>query len=266
MWFDHGFIIGLGALLVHQYHQEDIEVINVLYSKSKVTTREMISLHLTVTRVFSVLHSTQVLHYVVADVRPSNKDIFIFDGFGCALMHWLRGVNKVLLQCNLVSGESNVTVIKKTDYHYILQDKTNGSTVYGLTVFIKQHNGNSCGPIACLKLLDVFGCIPDSINSLDELSGTQLRCIVMDCYNRVRKDVKDDIRLLNKMRKRKDAPGFTAGDKYDDLEKNKDIDEKPVDLITPEKKKHKKEDSEVNTAREVAIGKKKEFHQSRQKR
>ena len=97
VWFDHGFIIGLGALLVHQFHRVDIEVVNVLYSKSKVTSREMIPLRTTVTKVFSVLHSTDVLHYVVAEVRPTTQEVFIFDGFGCALRHWLQGVTKVLL-------------------------------------------------------------------------------------------------------------------------------------------------------------------------
>ena len=142
------------------------------------------------------------------------------------------------------------------DYHYILQDKTNIWTVYGPTAFIKQHDGNSCGPIACLKLLDVFGCIPDSITSLDALSGTQLRRVVMDCYDSVRNEIEDDIKLVNKTRKRKDAPGSTA----------RDDDEEPVDLITPEKKKHKKEDSEVDTARKAAISKKKEFRAEQAKK
>ena len=149
----------------------------------------MILLCSSVTKVFSVLHLTQAFHYVVAEVRLLNKEVFIFNGFGCSLRNWLHGVTKVLLQCNLLSGESNVTIIKKTDYHYILQDKTKIWMVYGPTIFIKQHDGNSCGPIACLKLLDVFGCIPYSINNLGELSGTQLRCVVMDCYDSVRKDI-----------------------------------------------------------------------------
>ena len=171
VWFDHGFIIGLGALLVHQFHQVDIEVVNVLYSNLKVTCREMIPIRSTVMRVFSVLHSTQVLHYVVAKVRPSTQEVFIFDGFGCALRHWLRGVTNVLCQCNLLSGETNVTDVKKTNNHYILKDNANMWTVYGPTAFIKQHDNNSCGPIACLKLLDVFDCIPETIVNLDDLTG-----------------------------------------------------------------------------------------------
>ena len=102
---------------MHGFHRLDIEVVNVLYSKAKVTTREMISLCSTVTRAFSVLHLSQALHYVVAEIRPSNKEVFIFNGFCCALRHWLCGVTKALIQCNLLSGESNITVIKKTEYY-----------------------------------------------------------------------------------------------------------------------------------------------------
>ena len=77
----------------------------------------------------------------------------------------------------------------------------------------------------------------------------------------------DNIRLVNKTRKRKDAPGSTADDKYDkDMKKGMDANEKPVDLIMPEKKKHKKEDSEVDTARKAAISKKKGFRAKQAKK
>ena len=36
IWFDHGFIVGFGAALVHRFHKEDVEVIHVLYSGTKV--------------------------------------------------------------------------------------------------------------------------------------------------------------------------------------------------------------------------------------
>ena len=112
-------------------------------------------------------------------------------------------------------------------------------TVYGPTVFIKLHDGNSCGPIACLKLLDVLGCIPDTFNNRDELSGTQLRSLVMDCYDRIRKDIEDDIKLLNKC-KRKDAPGSKDDDISDDVKNDMNKDVEPVDLTTPVKKKQKR--------------------------
>ena len=92
----------------------------------------------------------------------------------------------------------------------------------------------------------MLGCIPDTINNLDELSGKQLRSLVMDCYDRIRKDIEDDIKLLNKCKrkdvkcKRKDAPGSRDDDINDDVKNDMNKDVELVDLTTPVKKKQKR--------------------------
>ena len=120
-----------------------------------------------------------------------------------------------------------MTDVKITNNHYILKDNTNMWTVYGPTAFIKQHDNYSCGPIACLKLLDVFGCFPATIVNLDDLTGQQLRTVVMDCYDAIRKDMEDDIRLVNK-RKRKDAPGSKEDDKKEAMDKDNAVEKKKL--------------------------------------
>ena len=132
-------------------------------------------------------------------------------------------------------------------------------------MFIKQHDNNSCGPIACLKLLDVFGCIPEIIVNLDDLTGKQLRTVVMDCYDTIRKDMEDDIRLLNK-KKRKDAPGSKKDDRKEAVDKDKSAEIEEVDLTTPPRKKEKREVSDVDTARKEAISRKKEFRAEQAKK
>ena len=39
IWFDHGFIVGFGAALIHRYHRDDVEIIHVLYSGTKIVKK-----------------------------------------------------------------------------------------------------------------------------------------------------------------------------------------------------------------------------------
>ena len=62
----------------------------------------------------------------------------------------------------------------------------------GPYVFIEQMDGHSCGPIACIKMMSLFGRVPSDVN-VHSVPAMELRKIVMNDFRKVCQEIDSDI-------------------------------------------------------------------------
>ena len=140
--------------------------------------------------IYAVFHSWSKAHYVVCSVCVDSKKIIIFDGLKTTLASWITGILKVLCYCSLITDEDSVVIKQQSPFKFNLEDGDKIWSIYGPIVHVKQKDGHSCGPIACLKLMQVFARSPED---LDVLTWLELLRLETDDYCAVMSEVRDDI-------------------------------------------------------------------------
>ena len=145
----------------------------------------------------------------------------------------------VIIVCIAGPGTTEIEILERCKNHFVLKQNNNKWSIIGPTVFIKQRDGNSHGPMACLKLMDVFGLIPEDIDDLDLLSGVQL----MNCYANLRERLDPELRDPVPRRNEKNEDGL---DKSSDankqtLDKTREMSESDDEEKPSPKKKTKQQ-------------------------
>ena len=110
-------------------------------------------------------------HYAVMEVSTFNKKVVVFDGLRHPLLKWIDHIISSLRRCMLIGLDDTFNAVPDAatlDVHGSLRTHLiNGYTiifqgskdeVWKLErgEFIKQVDGYNCGPIACLKILELF--------------------------------------------------------------------------------------------------------------
>ena len=73
-------------------------------------------------------------------------------------------------------------------------DENEGTWLIGKDPKLKQYDGINCGPIACLKVMEIYGIIPKNSVEAASVMHAQGYCgIVMELYNRFMKRYEPDI-------------------------------------------------------------------------
>ena len=140
--------------------------------------------------VYAVLHSRSEAHYVVCSVRVEQKKIIIFDGMKTTLVSWFTGILKVLCYCALTTDADSVVIKQQAPNKLTIEDNDKIWSIYGPIAHIKQNDGHSCGPIACHKLMQVFGRTPEDH---DVLTWVEPRKLVTNDFRALMTEVEDDI-------------------------------------------------------------------------
>jgi hypothetical protein len=124
-----------------------------------------------VKHIVAVMHTQ--LHYAVMEVTIDTKTIKIFDGLHWELLDWKDHVIRAMRNCMLVDPcviPSSVQFHPDPAVYQIVgrsrkpQEYVNG---YDIIIamqkgrlergfFLHQSDGNICGPIACMKIMELF--------------------------------------------------------------------------------------------------------------
>ncbi len=116
------------------------------------------------------------LQYVVMEITVDTKTIKIFDGLRYDLLEWKDHVIRVMRNCILVNRNiepsagqfiADTAVSEMVGRSRKPQESVNG---YDVVIalqrwqlergsFLHQSDGNNCGPIACLKIMELFHAI-----------------------------------------------------------------------------------------------------------
>ena len=180
LWWDQEFVTAfsiMAAHYAHSYEGRDTSIVlphlvNIITARDVVHESVCKNIDPSVERVVGVIH--QVNHYAVMDINIKTRVARIYDGLQArALGTWTQHVVNALQMCNLTSmaGVTD-TVPDPPSENPHPRTRHVRTQVLGYTLiinheewrleygqFIAQTDGFNCGPIACLKLLEMYNLV-----------------------------------------------------------------------------------------------------------
>jgi hypothetical protein len=185
VFLDGAFISTFASLVCHYKHStaptvpinsgKDVpQLTHVTFPNSVMAIKDYKPLPSGIQCIVAVMHTK--LHYAVMEITVVTRTIKIFDGLHWDLLKWNDQVIRVMRNCNLVDPN-----VEPFAAQFILDpavSKTMGRSrkpqeyvnVFNVIIalqrwqlergsFLHQLDGNNCGPIACLKILELFHAI-----------------------------------------------------------------------------------------------------------
>ena len=168
-WLESDFLSSFGTLAAHFSHGNNTIItrrfIPCNYPNDEVDESQCYSFSPAPTSLVSVFYGNS--HFVVAEMDIPNKVCTISDGLRYPLSTWKDHIINVLRRCNLVDIDCIATFDRKSNIlefdHYLISKKW---TVRYDAELERQRDSYNCGPIACLKLNQIF-CCKDTFEDLD---------------------------------------------------------------------------------------------------
>jgi len=211
VWLDGDFIEGFATLSYHYSHSSGMptatnrdlpQLVHVTHPKQTLAANNVKPLPSLVLRLVGILHNLQ--HYVVLEVHIAERTILIYDGLSRDLLQWTDHIVTVFKKCMLLDlsfdVSSAVIVPDAPSAPFASRSRRPKPIINGYSItfpmkhasdsgtgnwrlergqFIHQTDGFNCGPIACLKLMDLFDKIslpyPQAF-----YETTNIRKVVMD--------------------------------------------------------------------------------------
>jgi hypothetical protein len=181
-WFETDFIASFAALSAHAAHDESILLVHCQQPNGILTEMDTRKIDDKVKTIISVLHG--VSHYSILVINLADCKLEIFDGLGYALETWTDHATNVLKRCRLVSLDATCRWrTPKGEQHLEFRLTGSNPTTWSLCQgkpFYVQLNGFDCGPIACLKIMEIYGVVDDF--DLETVTEATIRHVVMDRF------------------------------------------------------------------------------------
>ena len=226
-WWD-GVFIGLFAQMASHYTHSTIgerqsamgstplpQVMHVTYPKEKITQEQFVNFPSNVTQLVSVLHESQ--HYALLDIDIQGRRAVIFDGLNRPVLKWIHHVVSSLKRARLIgineTCNSNETG-EVTEMIGLLRGKqVKSSNAYMLSFdvsqewrlerghFVKQLDGFDCGPIACTKILEIFGLVT-KFEVHNAYGVGNIRTLVVEHWKRFIERCNDDL-IIRRVQERR---------------------------------------------------------------
>jgi len=168
----------------------------ITYEESTVLPSDLLTLPRDCKTIVGIFHSHD--HYAIARIDlGQSRTVTIYDGLYWELTTWMDNVNQLLRRCRLVDidviamevrGDLPTKVI--IPGHRRGKEMVNGLTIVFEQVewrvirgdFLHQTDGFNCGPIACLKVMELFQRI-DLKSSHKCYEKGRIRAFVLDEWN-----------------------------------------------------------------------------------
>ena len=181
------------------------------YPNEDITPEQFVNFPSNVTRIVSVLHDR--LHYAVLDIDIHGRRIIIFDGLNRPVSNWLLHVVSSLKRSKLIGINETCTSAETEDVTEMIGIRPGSSKAYMLTFdvsqqwqlekghFVKQLDGYECGPIACTKILEIFGLVTQFEVHIAYGVGN-IRSMVTEHWKRFLERCNDDLIIRRKQERR----------------------------------------------------------------
>ncbi len=182
VWLDGDFITAFASLVCRNNHssvptalmkcgQDVPQLTHVTYPNSRMTINDYKALPSSVKCIVAVMHTK--LHYAVMEITIDTNTFKIFDGLYWPLLDWKDHVIRAMRKCMLVDPfvvPSSAQFNEDTAVYEIVgcsrkpKECVNGYDIIIVMqkwqpergYFLHQLYGNSCGPIACMKIMELF--------------------------------------------------------------------------------------------------------------
>ena len=141
-------------------------------------------------------------HYAVMEVIVSSRSMNIYDGLNKSLSAWYPHAEYILKMMGIIKAPFQSPAVQFLSLPMSSTIELGGGQPnwhISAEVFITQHDGHNCGPIACLKMLEVFHMT--TLKKLrDDLKTMTYRQIVMAKYKELITALQDHLHISQKVR------------------------------------------------------------------
>ena len=196
-WYDTDFISTFCSLVAHDAHTlpcnypttKKLEMIHIPYPDGIVREHNVKSLNADKTHLICIAHSND--HYAVLEFDLANSCVHVYDGLNYKLNNWQNHVIYAVKEHGLVPIGSK----PKVTYDSVSEGKSKAQTltikfgdeslcwVVKNSCCTRQKDGYNCGPLACLNVMFIYGCIgSDAIPKMAEKKGG-IRGVVVSFFN-----------------------------------------------------------------------------------
>jgi hypothetical protein len=154
--------------------QDVPQLTHLTYPNSHMTINDYKALPSSIKCIVAVMHTEE--HYVVMEITIDTQTIKIFDGLYQPLLDWKDHIIKAMKKCMLVdpfvvpsSAQFNADTVV---YEIVGHSRKPKECVNGYDIiiamqkwqlergyFLHQSDVNNCGPIACMKIMELFHAI-----------------------------------------------------------------------------------------------------------
>jgi hypothetical protein len=206
-WYLSNFVSGFCVLVQHNIHDErpsyQTPGIIVKYivcpGVPKVPmTKADVESYRQVTHFVSTVYDHS--HFAVLLFDLVARQVTVYDGLPCRLKLWEAHITYILRKYGLEDYKDmpQVDLISRTDCGEVLMlffsDKNKGPWAVSKDPKLKQLDGINCGPIACMKVMEICGIIPkSSVAEAHKIHQQGYRGIVMEYYKRFMQRYEQDI-------------------------------------------------------------------------
>ena len=196
-YFGFDFILSFVYLVAHVSHLEPPKAQNpflqvITYENQQLVKDDVVTVPNRHNTIVGVFYTS--LHYAIAEVEIKSRTITIYDGLFYDLPNWYKNVVQLLKRCNLIDFETDGgDLIPDPMSKLIIPGHRRGKDVvngFDLVInsekwrlirgnFIVQSDGFNCGPIACLKVMELFSRL-DASEAADCYAKARIRYVVFD--------------------------------------------------------------------------------------
>jgi hypothetical protein len=196
-WWDQEFVTAFTSVAAHFAHSWEHRDTSIVLPKLVHIITSQNEIHMTactpiddgVDKIVGIIHKSS--HYAVMEIETKNRVARIYDGLGVApLLNWSQHIINALEMCQLVRRSATQSITGDPPvlgHHPRTRNKSTEVVGYSITLdnqewrlergsFVAQTDGYNCGPIACLKILEMYSLVSvqqvelaDSINSMRKL-------------------------------------------------------------------------------------------------
>ena len=195
-WFDTEFILGFTSLLAHDAHltpppfenaANRVKMIQCPYPKQTIKDENVLMVPNMVRWFLLIAHNEN--HFAVLQFDLQLGLVFVFDGLNFKIDNWKDHVIHTLREY----GRVPLSLAAKTTYksskiginlkqRLEIQFGEMAPWIVTNQLFTTQRDTHNCGPIACLKVMEVFGYIDKGQIDIISQHPGEYRKIVMDKF------------------------------------------------------------------------------------
>ena len=215
MWWDCEFITSFTQLAAHYAHsvmRPDMEnlkvsnqilppvpqVMHLTYPRDPITEDKIINFPKDVETIVAVLHDGG--HYAVMELDILKNRCVIYDGLYFRLGKWSDHAVSGLRRTKLIGPEETYTLDNDGMGGLIFTFECSRQWSFTRGEFIKQLDGCNCGPLACSKVLEIFGIL--SRRDLERAYRlNSIRKCVVDMWKVFVRKCNDDLLVHKRVKK-----------------------------------------------------------------
>ena len=198
-WYLSNFVSGFCVLVQHNVHDERPSYQSPGIIVKYIVCPAVPTVSMTkadVKRFHQVTHFVSTVfnnsHFAVLLFDLEARQVTVYDGLPTDLKDWKAHITYILRKYGVEDYNDDmpqVDLISRTDCEEVLMlffsDETKGPWAVAKDPKLKQLDGINCGPIACMKVMEICGIIPKStVAEAPKIHQQGYRGIVMEYYNR----------------------------------------------------------------------------------